>query len=76
MGIEMNPDVYGFKNESEFIAELFGNPEFQNMLSLIPAMEEKQFKSLLHEIWDLIVRFLNSISGKNSLKQTALDQAK
>jgi hypothetical protein len=27
-GAKLPADVYGFTNESEFIAELFGNPEF------------------------------------------------
>ena len=76
MGATMPAEIYGFTNASEFIAELFGNPRFQEMLSLIPPMENKKFKSLLSEIWDAIVNFLNNISGNKIRNTTALNQAK
>lgn len=75
-GVDMPASVYGFTNPSEFIAELFGNPKFQELLSEIPAMESKKFKSLLHEIWDSIVEFFNSLLGKQKMYKSALDQAK
>jgi hypothetical protein len=43
------------------------------LLDLIPAMDEKQFRSILGQIWDAIVKFLNSLMGKNKLNKTALD---
>ena len=68
--------VYGFTNASEFIAETFGNPAFQELLSQIPAMQPKKFKSLLHQIWSAVVDFLNNLAGRRKLEKTALDQAK
>lgn len=68
--------VYGFTNASEFIAETFGNPAFQELLSQIPAMQPKKFKSLLHQIWSTVVDFLNNLAGRRKLEKTALDQAK
>ena len=70
-----SPDVYGFKNAAEFVAELFSNSSFQEFLSMIPPMKKKEFKSLLLEIWSNIVDFLNKLVGKK-LDKSALDQAK
>jgi len=39
-------------------------------------MENKQFKSLFHQIWDMIIDFLNNLLGNNKVQETALDQAK
>ena len=68
--------IYGFTKPAEFIAELFSNPKFQELLDLIPPMENKEFKSLLQEIWDEIIKFLNTFFGKNKKDKTALDQAR
>lgn len=76
MGMTFQASVYGFTNASEFIAEAFGNPAFQELLSQIPAMQPKKFKSLLHQIWSTVVDFLNNLAGRRKLEKTALDQAK
>lgn len=76
LGTEVPANVYGFTNASEFIAELFSNPKFAQLLDTIPAMEDQQFKSLLQQVWDSIVDFLNKLLGEKSINKTALDQAK
>ena len=74
-GAKMPADIYGFTNTSEFIAETFGNPKFQQFLDQIPAMETKKFNSLLEQFVDTIVNFFKKIFGKQ-VKETALTQAK
>ena len=76
MGVESPAMIYGFTNPSEFIAELYGNPAFQDLLSFIPPMDGNKFKSLLHEVWDFIVEFLNNLLGEKRIHKSALDQAK
>ena len=44
----MLSDVYGFKNEREFIAEFFANPTFRESLKYMEPMEGGEFKSLFH----------------------------
>ncbi len=74
-GLFSIPKIYGFTNTAEFLAEVFADEEFQNFLDTIPAMNTKQFNSLLQEIWSTIVDFINKILG-NTESKTALDQAK
>lgn len=58
--------IYGLKNPQEFIAEFFSNPNFQNWLKLIPAMEKTQFDSLFHQILNKILSWLG-INKKDSV---------
>lgn len=74
-GVQAPADVYGFTNASEFIAELYSNTEFRTLLSLIPAMDKKQFKSILQQIWNTIIDYFYKLFGKH-IDKTALDQAK
>lgn len=73
--IESPASVYAFTSPYEFITEVLANTSLQNLLSNIPAMDKKHFKSLLHQIWDTIVNFLTKTFGKN-VDKNALDQAK
>lgn len=73
-GATVPAKIYGFTNADEFVAELFSNPQFRDLLETIPAMEQKEFKSLLSEIWHSIIDFLNKITGKK-LEKNALEQA-
>lgn len=76
-GAELPATIYGFTNPSEFIAETFGNPAFQELLSQIPPMKSKKFKSLLHQLWDSIINFLRGFVGIQwTVDRNALDQAK
>lgn len=74
-GAKLPANVYGFTNASEFVAETFSNPEFQQFLDQIPAMETKKFNSLLEQFVDSIINFFKKLFGKQ-VKETALTQAK
>lgn len=50
-------DHYGFTNVNEFVAEFFTSSSFQRHLKKLPAMDNKQFKSLFEQILDKIIRF-------------------
>lgn len=76
MGASLPAEIYGFTNESEFIAELYGNPSFQDLLDSIPPMNKKEFNSLLQEFIYTIIEFFNNLLGKNRIHKSALDQAK
>lgn len=68
--------IYGFTDSYEFVAEIFSNPSFRDLLEEIPPMEEKKFKSLFGQLWSAILDFLNDIFGGNKLSKNALEQAK
>ena len=68
--------IYGFTDSYEFVAEIFSNPSFRDLLEEIPPMEEKKFKSLFGQLWNAILDFLNDIFGGNKLSKNALEQAK
>lgn len=74
-GVKMPAHIYGLTNPAEFIAELFSNKDFQELLDSIPPMEKKQYNSLLEEIIDSILEFVKSIFSPKT-NDTALDQAK
>lgn len=57
MGISV---LYGFSNASEFIAEYFSNPDFQNILKLVPYEGDlNTFKSFFEKILDTILSWFN-----------------
>lgn len=58
-------DVYGLKNEHEFIAEFVSNPNFRELLKYIPAYDENKFNNALENVVSVID---NSIH-KNSQSQ-------
>ena len=73
-GAKMPATIYGLTNPAEFIAELFSNKDFQELLDAIPPMEKKQYGSLLEEIIDSILNFVKNIFAPKT-SETALDQA-
>ena len=73
-GAKMPATIYGLTNPAEFIAELFSNKDFQELLDAIPPMEKKQYSSLLEEIIDSILNFVKNIFAPKT-NETALDQA-
>ena len=73
-GAKMPATIYGLTNPAEFIAELFSNKDFQELLDVIPPMEKKQYSSLLEEIIDSILNFVKNIFAPKT-SETALDQA-
>ena len=73
-GAKMPATIYGLTNPAEFIAELFSNKDFQELLDSIPPMEKKQYSSLLEEIIDSILNFVKNIFAPKT-NETALDQA-
>lgn len=52
-----NKDLYGFSNQSEFIAEAFTNPTFQKELESISSPESKK------SIWNDFVNYIRMIIG-------------
>ena len=48
---------YGFTNVYEFVAEFYTNPDFIELLTTIPPMDENKFKNLFQQILDTIVQF-------------------
>ncbi len=72
--VTLPANIYGFTNADEFVAELFSNPAFRDLLETIPAMNQKKFNSILGEIWNSIINFINNITGR-TLKKNALEQA-
>lgn len=73
-GAKMPATIYGLTNPAEFIAELFSNKDFQELLDAIPPMEKKQYNSLLEEIIDSLLNFIKNIFAPKT-NETALDQA-
>ena len=73
-GAKIPATIYGLTNPAEFIAELFSNKDFQELLDAIPPMEKKQYSSLLEEIIDNILNFVKNIFAPKT-NETALDQA-
>ena len=73
-GAKMPATIYGLTNPAEFIAELFSNKDFQELLDAIPPMEKKQYNSLLEEIINSILNFIKNIFAPKT-NETALDQA-
>jgi hypothetical protein len=47
-------DVYGLKNEHEFIAEFVSNPNFRELLKYIPAYDENKFNNALENVVSII----------------------
>lgn len=66
MGV--NPDrMYGMSETQEFIAEAFSNPEFQELLRLLPAADTTRFRSLWDQFKDFVARLLGFSSNEASL---------
>lgn len=66
---------YAYTNPAEFIAELYGNSTFRDLLRTIPPMKEP-VSSLFSEIWDEIKNFLTQLFSSSTNKATsALDYA-
>jgi predicted RNA methylase len=63
----IDPGLYGLKNEAEFIAEAFSNPDFQAALQAIPQ------KGLFRNAWDRFVDMVRRVLGLSN--RTALDEA-
>lgn len=61
--------IYGVEDPHEFIAEYFSNPEFQEYLKHIPAMDEKKFQSIFHEILDIILKAIGIREDTNAYDQ-------
>ena len=74
-GVSRPAPVYGFTDPAEFIAETFGNKEFQELLASIPAMEEKKYNSLFEEIISEIIDLIAKLFKVN-VNKTALSQAR
>ena len=56
---ELNFDIYGLSNGSEFLAEAMGNEAFQNMLREIPSAENVKIKA-----WEKLVKFVADAFSK------------
>lgn len=65
-----NKEFYGFKNDREFISEVFSNKKFQDELRNIKLREGK-FKSAWHKVVDTVRQML----GLDKKFATALDRA-
>lgn len=67
-----DPDSwYGLSETQEFIAEAFGNAEFQKLLESMPAANTTEFRNLWEQFKDFVVKLL----GLDSPQATALDEA-
>jgi len=65
-----NKEFYGFKNDREFISEVFSNKKFQDELRNIK-LREGTFKSAWHKVVDTVRQML----GLDKKYATALDRA-
>jgi len=66
--------VYGFTDAIEFLAEVFTNDSLRELLENVPPMNNKEFKSMLQEIWHSIIDFLKGITNRE-VDKNALEQA-
>lgn len=73
-GVELPANIYGLTNPAEFIAELFSNDDFRELLDNIPPMEESKYSSLLEQFVSQIFKFINRLFKLNE-SETALTQA-
>lgn len=62
---------YGLAETQEFIAEAFGNADFQRLLESIPASGNSKFKNL----WEQFKDFVTKLLGLDASQATALDEA-
>ncbi|QGM46133.1 PLxRFG domain-containing protein [Methylocystis heyeri] len=75
---EETPNHYGMTNPHEFIAEAFGNEEFQNMLAASPISDALAAKLGLgadakRTMWQAVTDFVRRIVGLQPHVHTALD---
>lgn len=77
-GKEVTELPYGLTNSSEFIAEAFANPEFQDLLARTPVPQNRRvpYKSQGLTVWSSVLRQLAEILGwrKGFRPETALEQ--
>lgn len=71
-GINMTSE-YGFTNAFEFMAEALTNRQFQALLKSIKPVDKKRFNSFFHELFSLVAKWINRITGMN-YASTLLDQ--
>lgn len=62
---------YGLAETQEFLAEAFGNAEFQKLLESIPASGNSKFRNL----WEQFKDFVTKLLGLDASQATALDEA-
>lgn len=70
---------YGFTNSHEMIAEVLTNPDFQNLLKEIPAIEDKKYRNVLEQIVGFIADLFGIkqyTSVYDQLEELALGTAK
>lgn len=60
---------YGFANETEFVAEILSNQDFQELLKAIPSMDENKFKNLFEEILAWIAEIFGIGHKSNAFEQ-------
>lgn len=65
---------YGFTNPQELFSETLTNPEFREMLKLIPPTESKHYTNFLEEFLDKVIKFISKIFKKDSNYENALEQ--
>jgi len=66
-------ELYGFTDEHEFIAEMF-NPAIVDVLTTLPAREDKVYKNLWQELYATIRNWLRSVFGLDEQQLTLYDQ--
>lgn len=59
-------EIYGLKDEAEFISEAFSNPEFQQLLKEIPSTMPAK------SLWDRFLSYLAKLFGANSPKELGI----
>lgn len=62
----IDPDQwYGMAETQEFLAEAFTNPDFQRILSAMPAADTSTFKNLWHQFRDFVAKLMG-VAGKDA----------
>lgn len=65
---------YGFENAQELFSEALTNPEFREVLKMIPATESKVYNSFLEEFLDKVKEFISNLFSKGKDYPNALEQ--
>ena len=65
---------YGFQNAQELFSEALTNPEFREVLKMIPATESKVYNSFLEEFLDKVKEFISNLFSKGKDYPNALEQ--
>lgn len=64
-------EIYGLSGPTEFIAEFYSNPYFQNILKAIPAMDSNSFNSMFEQFIEWLKNIINIASSR---PQNAFEQ--